>query len=325
VTTAELLAVLRERDVRLRVEDGRLKADAPAGVLDDLRPVISQRRDELLRVLENAATSRSAPRSLVPLKAGGDAAPLFARPGHNGDVFCYVPLAARLAAERPLYGIEPMGLDGGAVGATVEEMAAYEADQIRALQPSGPYYVAGYCAGGTIAFETAVQLKRAGEEVARVLLFGAPFPHAYRAGKVVSGWRSLNHRGRRHMNAITAGSVSDGIGYVRERAGVRMRDARRDGAEFAHRRRLEDATVEAVKRYDPSFYDGRIDIFLPSEAWRRSGDRPDDWKEVAAAAVEHIGPDGADGDDMLREPHVNDVAALLNVALHEQGEPHAAD
>ena len=53
-------------------------------------------------------------------------------------------------------------------------------------------------------------------------------------------------------------------------------------------------------------------MFLPSEAWRHSGDRPDEWKRVAGQVVEHVGPDGCDGDDMLREPHVRVLAALLS-------------
>ena len=69
--------------------------------------------------------------------------------------------------------------------------------------------------------------------------------------------------------------------------------------------------MAAVKRYEPGFYDGRVDLFLPSEAWRHSGDRPDDWKRVAGHVVEHVGPDGADGDNMLLEPHVRVLAASL--------------
>jgi hypothetical protein len=94
--------------------------------------------------------------------------------------------------------------------------------------------------------------------------------------------------------------------------------ARRDPA-LANRRRMEDATLAAVERYEPGFYAGRVDMFLPSEAWRRSGDRPDDWKRVAGQVVEHVGPDEADGDSMLHEPHVRVLAALLNPALREDG------
>ena len=110
--------------------------------------------------------------------------------------------------------------------------------------------------------------------------------------------------------------MSDAVDYVRVRARDRAEQAaiRRDPL-LANRRRIEDATVAAVKRYEPRFYAGRVDVFLPSEASRHSGDRLDDWKRVAREVVEHIGPDGTDGDNMLLEPRVRSLAALLNPTL----------
>ena len=97
MTTARLLSTLRERGVRLSVEDGRLKCDAPQGILDDgLRAQLAAHKEELLALIGGAETALSAPRSLVPLKPTGEHPPLFARPGHNGDVFCYRALAEHL-------------------------------------------------------------------------------------------------------------------------------------------------------------------------------------------------------------------------------------
>ena len=315
MTTADFLSSLRERGVRLSVVDGRLKCDAPPGVLDDgLRAQLAARKQALLTLIAEAEMSLGAPRSLVPLKPTGEHPPLFARPGHNGDVFCYRALAAHLDPRKPLYGVEPKGVDGSPTPETVEEIAEYEVAQIRRFQPEGPYYIAGFCAGGTIAFESARQLAHAGGDVARVLLFGSPFPTVYRTGRV-----------RRHMAAATAGSLAEGVEYIRSHAGARVATAgeRHDPA-LANRRRIEGATLAALKRYEPGFYAGRVDVFLPSEAWRRSGDRPDEWKRVAGQVVEHVGPDRCDGDDMLREPHVPVLAALLNRALRDEGGQHAA-
>jgi thioesterase domain-containing protein len=261
----------------------------------------------------------------VPLKPTGEFPPLFARPGHNGDVFCYRPLAKYLDPRQPLYGVEPKGLDGSPTAETVEEMARYEVEQIRSFQPEGPYYIAGYCAGGSIAFESARQIALTGAEVARVMLFGSPFPTVYRAGRVSTQLRTLRHRGRRHGGALIAGSTADRLEYIRDRARARAAHAgeRHDPA-FADRRRVENTTLAAVKRYEPGFYPGRIDLFLPNEAWRRSGDRPDEWKRVARDVVEHVGPDESDGDDMLLEPHVSALAALLDRALRDERRPHAA-
>jgi thioesterase domain-containing protein len=49
-------------------------------------------------------------------------------------------------------------------------MAAYYLDRVRSIQPSGPYLFGGLCAGGTIAFEMALQLRRAGIPVGLVAL-----------------------------------------------------------------------------------------------------------------------------------------------------------
>jgi thioesterase domain-containing protein len=315
MTTAYFLSTLRERGVRLSVEDGRLKCDAPPGILDDgLRAQLAARKEELLALIAGAESALSAPRSLVPLKPTGDHPPLYARPGHNGDVFCYRALAAHLDPRRPLYAVEPKGVDGSPTPETVEEIAEYEVAQIRRFQPEGPYYIAGFCAGGAIAFESARQLAHAGEEVARVLLFGSPFPTAYRIGRL-----------RRHMTAATAGSLVEGVEYIRSHAAARVASAgeRHDPA-LANRRRIGHATMAAVKRYEPGFYARRVDAFLPNEAWRRSGGRPDEWKRVAGQVVEHVGPDGCDGDNMLREPHVLVLAALLNRALRDEGGQHAS-
>ncbi len=94
MTTAEFLSRQRERGVRLSVEDGRLKCDAPPGILDDgLQAQLAARKPELLDLIAEAQMTLGAPRSLVPLKPTGEHPPLFARPGHNGDVFCYRALA----------------------------------------------------------------------------------------------------------------------------------------------------------------------------------------------------------------------------------------
>jgi thioesterase domain-containing protein len=54
--------------------------------------------------------------------------------------------------------------------ASIEEMAQHHVAALRRLQPSGPYRLVGYCAGGTIAFEMARQLHAAGQQVEHLVL-----------------------------------------------------------------------------------------------------------------------------------------------------------
>jgi thioesterase domain-containing protein len=327
LSTSEFLSSLRERGARLWVEDGRLQCDAPTGVLTEgLRDELAARKQELLAVIAKVNSSLREPRSLVPLKPTGDRPPLFARPGHNGDVFCYRALAERLDSRQPLYGVEPRGLDGSSTAETVEEMAAYEVAQIRELQPKGPYYIAGYCAGGAIAFESARQLARAGEAVARVMLLGSPVPDVYRADPVTKYMRSLRRRVTRHAPALTEGSVADRLQHAREHLRSRATTAvERHDPSLENRRRMEAATIAALKRYDPETYAGRVDVFFPSEAWRHSGEKAEDWRLLAEETVEHVGPDGADGDNMLLEPHVRALATLVNSCLSGAPGPDETD
>jgi thioesterase domain-containing protein len=48
----------------------------------------------------------------------------------------------------------------------IQEMARFNLETIRSLQPHGPYFIGGMCFGGLVAFEMAQQLIADGEDVA---------------------------------------------------------------------------------------------------------------------------------------------------------------
>jgi thioesterase domain-containing protein len=54
-------------------------------------------------------------------------------------------------------------------------MATSYLKEIRSLQPEGPYYLGGFCAGGVVAYEIAQQLYNQGEEVALLALMDTGF------------------------------------------------------------------------------------------------------------------------------------------------------
>ncbi len=177
-----LLEELRSRHVQVWADGDQLRCSAPAGVLTpELRAQLRQRKGDILAFLRSAEAFAQQQRAIVPLQPRGPRVPVFAVPGHSGDVFCYRALAQHLGDDQPFFGLQPPGVDGQSEPLTcVEDLAAYFAAQIRAFRPAGPYVIAGYCAGGTIAFAVARHLLQHGAAISFVALFTSPYPTWYR-------------------------------------------------------------------------------------------------------------------------------------------------
>jgi thioesterase domain-containing protein len=76
-----------------------------------------------------------------------------------------------LGMDRPIFALQHQSEDGQrALYTEVEKIAAHYREEIRAVQPQGPYLLCGYSFGGVIAFEIAQQLKRDHQEVGMLAL-----------------------------------------------------------------------------------------------------------------------------------------------------------
>jgi thioesterase domain-containing protein/acyl carrier protein len=105
--------------------------------------------------------------SLVSIRPGGTKPPLFLMHGAGGNVLLYQALVRHLDKNQPVYGFQSQGLDGKRnIFTTIEEMASHYISEMLTIQPDGPYYLAGYCMGGQIAYEMACQLYKMGHRVA---------------------------------------------------------------------------------------------------------------------------------------------------------------
>lgn len=105
----------------------------------------------------------------MPIRTRGDKPPLFCVHGEP------LQIAFRIRQDRPLYGVSllyhpDLGRKSLELPDSIEQYAAIYVDAIRSAQPSGPYYICGYSAGGMIAFEMTRQLQAAGEQVAHLAL-----------------------------------------------------------------------------------------------------------------------------------------------------------
>ncbi|UKO99747.1 condensation domain-containing protein [Nostoc sp. UHCC 0870] len=127
--------------------------------------------EQLAQILSQATGSVSWS-SLVPIQTQGTKPPFFCVHGQQGNVLNFRELVHYLGEDQPFYGLQAQGLDGKqAPYFRIEDMAAHYIQEIRTIQPKGPYYLGGNSMGGTIAFEMAQQLQQQGEEVAVLVMF----------------------------------------------------------------------------------------------------------------------------------------------------------
>jgi len=118
---------------------------------------------------------------VVPLKPTGSRIPFFCVHGVGGNVMNYNSLLSFMDESQPFYGIQTRGLDGFSKPfESVSEMAKSYIDEIREIQPHGPYLLGGGSMGGLIAFEMAQQLIKQNEKINLLLMLDSICPYYIR-------------------------------------------------------------------------------------------------------------------------------------------------
>ena len=123
-------------------------------------------RNQLNLLMMSADHEKKYHPLIVPLREGGDRAPVFCIHPLGGWMDHYLKILPAIDRSRPVYGIRGRGLAPGEIlPKTVEETAREEIDAIRTVQKTGPWNLIGFSNGGVIAYELACQLRDQGEEV----------------------------------------------------------------------------------------------------------------------------------------------------------------
>ncbi|KAG0196525.1 hypothetical protein BGX28_010028 [Mortierella sp. GBA30] len=123
------------------------------------------------RLLATGAAQDESYDVLLPIKPRGSRPPLFCIHPGIGLSWCFTGLSTQMDPEQPLYGLQARGFVGdGKMAETLEEMVVDYIDQIRSIQPHGPYHLLGYSFGGLVAHTMASYLEEQGERVALVAL-----------------------------------------------------------------------------------------------------------------------------------------------------------
>jgi thioesterase domain-containing protein len=316
---SKLLSELESLGAELYVADGRIKINAPAGVVTAAhRDRLRESKEELLGLLSNRGAELSRPAAVIPIKAGDGAWPIFGVPGHNGDVFCYRGLASCLGSDRALFGLQPPGLDGDdGPMSRVEDMATYFAKQIAEIGPRrGPVVIAGYCAGGSVAFELAAQLRAQGQDVGLLVLMGTPYPSAYRRLqfsliRVREYLRRIRMDSRRLRRFAEPQFIMRAIRSLRTEALTSEISEGLTADQGARRQAVQKATFLAAASFEPKPIDVPILQCLPGRPWQSLGVGHGKWRRLTNSYYEFLGPDEIGQDSMLKPPNARLIAGAI--------------
>ncbi|NJN82946.1 MAG: amino acid adenylation domain-containing protein [Caldilineaceae bacterium] len=259
--------------------------------------------------------------SLVAIQPGGSKPPFFCVHGGDGNILYYRDLSRHLGPDQPFYGLQAQGLDGRHPPHTeIGEMAAHYVHEIRSLQPEGPYYLGGYCTGGTLAFEMAQQLHAQGEEVGLLALFDtqnwAGASEHVPQEAVRFQWQRFEFLWGNF--AILSGKerkayIARKLNILKRRLRLWWMDLRSGGA---YRYQLIEVNDGALRRYRPAKYEGRITYFRPVKVFSRYDTPQAEWRDLAEEGVDRhdfrVYP-GA----MIEEPFVAELAEELERCLAE--------
>lgn len=243
---------------------------------------------------------------VVPLKPSGNLPPFFCMHARGGAVLNYRTLSTFVDGDQPVYGIQCRGLDGKTEPfRSLNEMAEQYIEEIRRIQPHGPYFLGGGSLGGIVALEMAQRLQAEGETIGLLTMFDSwgPtwFSTEHQPAAPARLWRRISSHVRRMQREGALGEakllLERGIARIKGRFRLlAARALRATGQELPHNLRyfyVEQANLAALRRYVPRTYTGDVVLF-------RALDDPDadfsdptmGWTASVAGRVEVIDAPG---------------------------------
>jgi acyl transferase domain-containing protein/thioesterase domain-containing protein/acyl carrier protein len=299
-TIAATAALLRETKGLAAIDSSEEGADVTKRVSAE-DPLVATRTtasaDHVASETAIAADAPSSsvlapPRSLVEITRGGNRPPLFCVHGAGGNVLNFRDLSWGLHHDQPFFALQARGVDGTtALHRSIEDMARAYVEEIRALRPRGPYFLAGYSGGGVVAFEMAQQLKALGEDVPLLVFFDTYHPQMpIRAVSLGRKFQRLRQDGLKYLKEALL-DRRDRARAVRERLQIKLCVSRGKPVPHALRdRHLTESFGEAAKHYRPKPWQGKALLFrAESVPFVFSGGGPNyGWDSVVLGGVKTV-------------------------------------
>jgi thioesterase domain-containing protein/acyl carrier protein len=266
----------------------------------------------------------------------------------TGDVEGYVEFCNYLVKGVNCWGIRSPQLQSpGPRNISIPEMVTGYLGSMKKVQPHGPYFIAGWSLGGTVAFEMVRQLEAQGEKIA---FFG--MIDAFRPREILSGgnggsreftlqselkWLKEYLPDETIKEQLSGAADTEDVwvqilGYFEanrwksDMIKKRIPDyvmqtipnsRRLDTRQLISHLNTERTLHSAWARYVP---EGKIDTQVHFfKADQQQGESPDDWIKFCGKELKYYDVKG-DHFSIFKKPRVTEFAKIFNKALHEVSE-----
>ncbi|MEW2912722.1 beta-ketoacyl synthase N-terminal-like domain-containing protein [Leisingera sp. JC11] len=250
--------------------------------------------------------------------------PFFLVAGMFGNVLNLRHLALLVGKDRPVYGLQAKGLVGSdSPHDRIEDAARSCLNEIRQVQPDGPYLLGGFSGGGITAYEMAQQLKEQGQDTAALILLDTPLPvrpALKRQDKALIKLAELRSKGAGYLGEWARNRIA--WEFEKRRA----KPAENGALPEFNNRKIELAFRAAVEAYALKSWHGPLTLFRPplDRKWQVSGGNwvssereyvfhDNDWTRCAPSV--EVAEVPGDHDSMVLVPNVSVLAAGVKARL----------
>jgi glyine---[glycyl-carrier protein] ligase len=215
---------------------------------------------------------------ILPLRTRGSLPPLFCIHPMSGISWCFARLMPYMSSDYPIYGLQARHLtDPKSIPQKVEEIADDYLNQIRMIQPSGPYHLIGLSFGGLVAQAIAGLLQKQGDEVSLLALLDA-YPPVFDQSPVAVT--------REQLLPV----IYEYFGYGTD-VGDLDPAASRDLADY-----MADFPIDAIIETNQAFfsivnatilqrYDGDLILFTATDSGDSAESRPEAWRPYITGEI----------------------------------------
>ncbi|MCK4760833.1 MAG: amino acid adenylation domain-containing protein [Candidatus Aminicenantes bacterium] len=223
-------------------------------------------------------------------------------------VLLYRELAGALQGDFNVFGIQSKGLLNKAkLPDTMQEMLDDYVSQIKRIQPQGPYYIAGYCVGCIIAYETARCLEDLDDEVERLIMIDSP---AFLSKAVIRIIRTVERLAPQQEGRYK--SLKEKMARPLESFAAESKVSHSYSAQWMERRKdaVSENNNEIIRKYNPVRIIDSPVLVIKAEHSEHENFALKRWKKMTAGRVESVESPG-DHSTIIRGDNALKLAGII--------------